>query len=360
MYKAMAAVLALLSFPATAAPGTERHEPPGGTRPQLSPNRRLRHFRFSPDGKYVLAQDDSSVAILTVQPFAVQFRVPAENATLADFSPDSQEILFVSSVTRAEADRLALVRSLPHVERWSVAQRKRVEFTEIRSQPCGTLKLSPNGGVLGCVDFSGTLRFIEVASGKVILEKKGLCRPWVTWGPDENRIFTRRESGDLGSAGIDFSLDGRFVLAAPGFAYGSPFGWDFVERRAMRLRGELRRQFTGDAFVFVAPDEVVIRPMFRGPTSTLVALPSGNILSKLILPRGGVSRAADPGFVIVRFCDTCPAVAIEYGTGQLITTKSPVLDVLGSHYVTERANGELGLYERGKAAAVATVRLDAP
>jgi len=73
-----------------------------------------------------------------------------------------------------------------------------------------------------------------------------------------------------------------------------------------------------------------------------------------------VSRAADPGFVIVRFSEVCPAMAVEYRTGQLITVKTPVLDVLGSYYVAERANGELGLYERGNPTAVAAVRLGAP
>ncbi len=355
-----AAVVALLSLSTMGAPGTQPQEQPHGTPSRPLTRSRLRHLRFSPDGHYVLAQDDSLVTILTVQPFAVLFRLSAESASLAEFSLDSQDILFVSSVIRAESDKLALARSAPHVEQWSIAQRKRTTFIEIHSQPCGTLKLSPDGRILGCVDFAGTLRFIDVASSEMIFERTGLCRPYVHWGPDENRIFARHESGDLGSAGIDFSLDGRFVLAAPGFAYGSPFGWDSVERRAMRLRGGLRRQFTGDAFVFVAPGEVMITPMtFHDPHSTLVAFPSGKILLKVILPRGDLLRAADPGLVIVRFCEVCPAMAVEFRTGQMITAKTPVLDVLGNRYVAERANGELGLYERGKPTAVATVRLDA-
>jgi hypothetical protein len=42
----------------------------------------------------------------------------------------------------------------------------------------------------------------------------------------------------------------------------------------------------------------------------------------------------------------------------MIITKSRVLDVLGNRYLTQLANGELGLYERGNPTAVATIRLD--
>jgi WD40 repeat protein len=312
----------------------------------------------------VLAQDESSVTILTVQPFAVLLRVPAKSASSADFSPDSQEVLFVSSITRAAPDKLMLAPSSPLVERWSIAQRKRIGSTAVRSQPCGTLRLSPDGRILGCVDFAGTLRFIDVASGEAIFEKKGLSRPWVSWGPDQNRMYTRHESGDLGSAGIEFSLDGRFVLAAPGFAYGAPLGWDSVERKEIRLRGGLRQEYVATCFAFVGPDRVLImagharrRGLIWG---TVVAFPSGEVLSTPSLPGGEMYRAADPNFVIFRTGELGPAVAIEYRTGQLITSRAPALDVLGNHYVAERTNGEIGLYERGKPAAVATVRLDAP
>jgi hypothetical protein len=297
------------------------------------------------------------VTVLTVQPFAVLFRLSAESASLAEFSPDSQQVLFVSSITNAEEDKLALARSTPQVERWSIAQRRRTLSTVIHLRPCETVELSPWGRTLGCVDFGGALLIVDVASGEILFEKRNFAQPFVNWGVDATGMFTRHETGDPGTAGIGFSPDGRFVMAAPGFAIGHPVAWDLVEGRAVKLTRGLRRRFSGDAFVFVAPDEVMIRPW--GLADTLAALPSGNILLKLILPKGDLLRAADPGFVIVRFCEVCPAMAVEFRTGQMITAKTPVLDVLGNRYVAERANGELGLYERGKPTAVATVRLDA-
>ena len=53
-----------------------------------SPPYSLRQLRFSPNGRYVLAQDDLQVTILAVEPFAILFRIPAEDATEAQFTPD--------------------------------------------------------------------------------------------------------------------------------------------------------------------------------------------------------------------------------------------------------------------------------
>src|SRR5258708_6350114 len=63
--------------------------------PQRPQNGRFRELRFSPDGRYVLAQDDSGIAVLSVQPFTVLFHHSAENVLSAGFTPDSQQVWFV-------------------------------------------------------------------------------------------------------------------------------------------------------------------------------------------------------------------------------------------------------------------------
>ncbi len=333
---------------------------PGGLRQAGA----LRHLRFSANGQYVLAQDSSRVTVLRVEPFAILFTVLAENATLAEFSPDSREVLFVSSVTRMEPGRLLLSNSVPHVERWSVAERKRVEFTEIHSQPCGTLKLSPNGRILACVDFAGALRLFDTASGETILVKKDLCRPYEYWFPfrGDGPVPRPHLFGDLGDAGIEFSSDGRFVLAVRGLADGSPFGWDSVKRKPARLSGALRQQYAKGEFVFVGSDQILIRPIRRihdgFKSCSLASFPSGRTLLRPSLPADGMMyRAADPGFIINRPLWQFAVAAIEYRTGQMITSETPALDVFGRHYVAERADGAVGLYERGNPTAVAVVRL---
>ena len=65
-----------------------------------APKGAFRELRFSPDGRYVLAQDDTEITVLTVQPFVILFRIPAEDADVAKFTPDSRQLVCVNRVTR--------------------------------------------------------------------------------------------------------------------------------------------------------------------------------------------------------------------------------------------------------------------
>ncbi|HEY1203880.1 MAG: M48 family metallopeptidase [Bryobacteraceae bacterium] len=323
----------------------------------------LRQLRFSPDGQYVLAQDESGITVLTVRPFLVLFRAPAENAAFAAFTPDSREIVFVGSGT--------------HVERWSIAGRARVEFTETPlRRPCETERLSPDGHTLACVDQAGGLRLIDVASSETIFEKK--------------RFGTARDGvpgDDPGAARMDFSSDGRYFIAWAPRAATAVVARDLVQKSSVTLSGKLER-LLGHNFAFLAPDRVMISPEVepisrRDPdtlpdmlepfpsmrqiaaspplrkvsvTGTLVEFPSGKVLSQPQLPPGPLFRAADPGFVLVRPLGRFAVGAVEFQTGQMITGQAPALDVLGRNYVAERLMGELALYERGRGVQ-ATVQL---
>ena len=179
----------------------------------------LRHLRFSPDGRYVLAQDDTTVTVLSVQPFAVVFQAPAQSATLADFTPDSHQILFASSLTQVSSQQIAVVTSPAHVERWSIADRARIGFTEISLPACGTMELSPDGSCLACDDLVGVFHLYAVASGATVLERKYFGQAvlgYVLGGnhPDDPR-YNVQFDGKIGSALIAFSTDGRYLVAVP-------------------------------------------------------------------------------------------------------------------------------------------------
>src|ERR1039457_7066202 len=174
-----------------------------------APKHPLRQLRFSPDERYVLAQDDSWVTILTVKPLAVLFLAPAENAGSAEFTPDSQDVVFVSSAR--------------YVERWRVANNTRIGRIEVKLPPCKTEKLSPDGRVLACVDSEGKLTVANLVTGEVVAWKERLGTrsidyAWHTPRVDEpmstdTQVVTY--SGELGSARIAFSPDGRFLIAVP-------------------------------------------------------------------------------------------------------------------------------------------------
>ena len=77
----------------------------------------ITHIKFSPDGKHVLVQDESSINVLTRQPFVPVFHIDAPNANHAHFTPDSQSIVFHTTNLR--------------VEKWSVAEKKLTDVREI-------------------------------------------------------------------------------------------------------------------------------------------------------------------------------------------------------------------------------------
>jgi len=391
------ALVALLSLPAH---GTASQLPAqrSGADPSQRPPKELLprtagdlRVRFSPDGRYILAQEDFRITVLTAQPFRALFRIPAENPGPAEFTPDSKEIVFVSSVASVE---LTSPSSPAHVERWTIAERARVGFAEIRQHGCDSKGLSPGGLVLACVDFDGTLRLLDVASGETIFEKRKFGKPFILWvesqwhygsagGGAGNtlNLFPRYELGDPGSAKIGFSPDGRFVVAMPRDADGSTVAFDLHTRRTVSLRGCIRkldRSFQYSDFAFAGADRLVLSALVlqhRTTTAALVAFPSGRVLSRRKVPPGPVFPAADPRFVLIRPCGPFPCLepyprcdsnwdrvkktgAYDWHKGQLTVSRTPALDVFGDHYVSESADGEIGLYERGKAAAVATVRLD--
>jgi hypothetical protein len=287
--------------------------------------------------------------VLSVKPFRVQFRAPAENATNADFTPDSHEIVFISSVTHAGRQIFAYASQTAQLERWSIAGRSRISSTKVALPACETVELAPDGKVAACVDFAGTLRLVDTATGGAIFEKKKFGRRYLS--PDRSL----REAGDPGSARIEFSPDGRFVIVLPKGALGIPLAWDLGERRPVDLKGPFK-DLDRVTFAFIAPGQLLVQRLHYGwrtvEVSKVLALPSGKTLSQTVVRGGGFSRAADPRFVLVHSFRSTGVRAVELRTGQAIENKAPLLDVFGDRYVSERADGRLALYQKPEVQSV--------
>ena len=367
MYRMAVAAAALVCFLGVGA-AVAQQQPPKRLHPRLPQH--LLQVRFSLDGHYLLAQGRSGVAVLTVQPFRVVLRAPAQDASLADFTPDSQHVVFVSSVASLQ---LTSGGGAAHMERWSIADQARVDFTAMQPQGCSSNGLSPDGRFLVCVNARGTLRIIEVATGETIFEKQKFGVKWVIYTDQSqgNPAFNA-QVGDPGSARIDFSPDGHFLIASPKAADGATVAFDLAERTVLKLQGQLKELTTSVDYTFLGADRVLM----GGPTAVL-AFPSAEVLLRPhIMPGGRMSRAADPRFVLMFpwgpwghykkvFADPSgypgtrsfeeytpledPGMgALELDTGKAIVTKTPPLDVFGNYYAAELTDGRLGLYDRGK------------
>jgi hypothetical protein len=374
------AVLALLTLALSWA---------GGTQPLKTDA--IRKLHFSPDGRYILAQDASEITVLTVTPLAVLFRIPAEDVTDVQFAPDSQHVTFLSGGTRADADQIKFSKSVTRVEYWSIAGGIRTDSRELPSHACGTEQLSPDSRSFACHDLFGTLWLIDNNSGSTILRKDGFDSHDYGW--NGARVELRSEpnvlSSDRGlSVRMAFSPDGRYVIATlqehltmkrlldidltpKEWWSARAVVWDLRVGNPVPLKDHLddlaasavthpldenpdRRRF----FTFLAPDRLLVSDLFYAKnghvTADLLEFPSGRLLSRPELPAGELFPATDPSFVIVRLTGqeriNSPqrTAASELHTGELIVSETPALDVLGRYYVAEPSRGCVGLYERGK------------
>jgi hypothetical protein len=362
--------LALLTAAAASAAGT-----------QSPPREPIRRLRFSPDGRYVLALDASAITLLTVSPLAVLFRIPVENASQAQFTPDSQQVIFLSGGARVNAAQIQLAKSGARLEHWSITGHARVDSHELPVHACAPEQLSPDGRFLACADLLDTLWLIDTASGDTILQKDGFGKNAFAW--DSTIKSTRPES-----VRIAISPDARYFIAAVQEHFvsaqtpdldrtpkewwsGRAVLWDLSTGKPVGLKDRLniladqavthvsderpdRRRF----FAFVAADRLLVSDLINAKKGSVSAMllefPSGRLLSRHVLPAGPLFSATDPNFVMIRATGRervyhpQRTIAAGLDTQETIVSETLALDVLGRYYIAEPQRGWVGLYERGK------------
>jgi len=358
----------------------------------------LRQIRFSRDGRLILAQDVSGITILAARPLALLFRIPAENAGRADFTPDARDIVFLRSGTR--------------LERWSIAGRKLTSYSYIPLRdPCLAERSSPDGRYLVCVDPEWTLRVIDAATAEPVFEKKNFAASWEYESlnsfrqlfmvpgdigimqasmldfPRDDRSFIVASHDDLlmrlhvvglwqEKATIDFTPNSRFLLAAPNRYPGSAVAWDLERKTETHLGGLLTKlhdhyfAFTADDRVFVSQDawQVNNRPSVD---ARLVGFPSGEEIARIAVPPGPVERTTQTGAVLVRPTpprhgltapgfqpSTLPAAEVfEVPSGKVLAEGNAEFDILGDTYLSDNAAGEAQLRDRSTKQVRASAQL---
>lgn len=312
---------------------------------QLSPRLQndIRRLRFSPDGKYVLAQDDSGITVLTREPFAPLFRAEAEEARAAHFTPDSQGFVFYTDNLR--------------VERWDIAAQKQSDVKEvIVRRGCLQTAISPDGKFLACFGPEFDLNLIDVSTGQSVFRKKDF------WLPSYARGFglllqlfsADTDSTDMGLHVISmaFSPDARYFVAAAvsrgtldrSKSYVNTAALDLTTMAKLSLPDSLE-SLISDEFTFVGPGRVVgVNPSnFR--KSAMVSFPDGKPLAEF--PLGGRLEGATRGdYVFTRpFKEYAVAVLdINKNVFSKVSEKG-AMDIFGEEMVAELRNGEVGLYK---------------
>jgi WD40 repeat protein len=299
---------------------------------QLEPLRAsLSHVKFSPDGRYILAQDVDKIYILSREPLAHLFSIDALDAGPAQFTPDSQSVVWHDS-------------SL-HVERWDVPTQKRASVYEpVASKGCSGTALAADGKTVACEGTDSTLRLLDVATGKVVFEKKDFKPVSIQLGPGVIMVVF----------GMAFSPDGRYFLAGN---RDTAFGFDTQERAEFSVGGRIKRIATL-GFVFVGPDRLFGWDSEMRHQADLVSFPDGKVLwHSLFTPTTFASVTRGNYVLLSRPKDEGVEVLDLSAHKTVWGYKQRGLDIYDQLSAGELRNAELGLTEITTRNIVASVRL---
>jgi len=326
---------------------------------QLSPPLRsdIDWIRFSPDGKYLLAQDDAGINVLTREPFAQLFRIETPDyAYYAKFTPDSREIIFLTENLR--------------VERWSVADQKQVEVDEVvLRKGCLETELSPDGKLLACLNPEFELAIINVQSGNTLWSRKDFFAPnYLQYLMIVRALTNRRvETNDLNLEllHMHFSPDGRYLAAG----YHGPYEFrrtasgdiaeviDTSSFAKIALPDSLKKLIAG-GFVFLDKDRLVGINHDNTKKSGVAKFPSGEILTEVELWRQGMSPATRGDYLLIRPIKDYALGVMDLKTRTIAkVNQRAALDIFDPYFVSEMRNGQLGLYRMEQNEVVATTVL---
>jgi len=333
-------------------------------------------LRFSPDGRFILAQDDGGITVLTRDPFQWLFRIDAVRAAPAQFSPDSRSIVFHTADLR--------------VERWDLETGALAEAHEVFiRKDCLQSALSPDGRMLVCLDGGQdltqyTVTLVDVASGAIVYTAADFT------GPDTP---TRTALGVLGLDGLlerdwrfatmMFSSDGRFFVAAhhrdpvtgPGVPSApAPFPsrgggvsisaltvgpatisarddvliYDVARRTTVSARSDTKRLIAASC-AFIGVDRLLAFNPDVPKQSAVIELPGGDVIERTAAVKGEWTSATKGRFVFVRPYQKFAVGVLDLSKHEVVKgLPNDAIDIFDEQVVAERGTGELALYGMDK------------
>ncbi len=313
------------------------------------------HFQFSPDGKYVLAQDDSGINVLRREPFSVLFRIDTTNAKPAKFSPDSKSVVFSTYGLR--------------VEKWDLETRKPLLAREVYVRGrCWQSEISRDGNTLACYSTNANLELIDVGTNESVAKKEKFHVPdyfeAVGWSKRLN------ESGDkeIDALQMEFSPDGRYflggvvsrvwrivgstVMQIPSLMASrdqKTFAFDLTERTEVKLGGDLKK-IVAMPCAFYSNDKIIGQHASDQDKSGIFMFPSGERVEKFLLGANSFSRPFSGDYLFVRPTSSNPVGVYDIGEKKFIANnKTTAMDGFGEFFVSESKDGVVGLFRYDKA-----------
>ncbi len=304
--------------------------------PRLRPE--LIGLRFSPDGRYLVAQDDSGINVLLREPFGFLFRIPALNAHHAVFNQNSTMVLFQAAGTRLEV--------------WDIVKRSRVRLWEPReNRDCPDLIPSPDGRFAACIAFN-QVRVLDLDANAELGHRTYTLDPFAI-------LLSLLSANARHPVHGAFSPDGSAFLAGTSKTSGccEPWAFDLHERSEMSI-GKPLRGLIGGGFGFLAPDRIVVMNPHDIKQSGVFTWPDGKYVDKFTIPDFPFTPATKAPVLLIRpFKDYAVAAMDLQKKALFLVSFNPALDFYDSTDAAERRNGEVALYSDRNVKPFATLNL---
>jgi WD40 repeat protein len=303
----------------------------------------LTFLQFSPDGKYLLAQDDSSIFVLTREPMANLFRIDAPGANAPQFTPDSAFIVFHDDELR--------------VQKWEIASRRQV-FIRALSSSCAYSALSPTGQVFACVKPDRDLQMVDVKTGEAFFSKKNLFEltPMEVWFAELAAALEESEGHPVIPVHMAFSPDGRYFLAGHG---NYTLGYDVSNRTEIKLPGRVR-DLIRSGFAFTTPDEVF---GVEAQKAVRLRFPGGEVVDQFPFSgHGHFAASTKPGYIVASPAGAAPIGALDLSAKKFVLGyRTMGFAVYGDVYAGDDVDGRLTIKKIADHSLVAKIELpDSP
>jgi hypothetical protein len=299
--------------------------------PKLRPD--ITNIKFSQDGRFLLAQDESGINVLRREPFEFLFRIPALAALPAIFHKDSSRVIFISGVSRIEV--------------WNIESRSREQMWEpAENERCpGSMIVSPDARYLACL----TVREVWLRD----LNTREEIARHVFIGLTTNRFIP-------GSRAV-FSPDGSAFLASS--ARGDCCNrWAFDLNKQQELPiGRPLNAALGRTFAFVGSNRIATAHPYNPQESGIFSWPDGKLIEKTPIPNVPFESVTKGPVLLVK----PPGDYAEYARGaysledkeMFQLSRKYAMDRYDDLGAAERNTGEIALYPGRKAQSIATLQL---
>lgn len=308
-----------------------------------------RRVRFSPNGAYILVQDDAGLLVFTREPLSLRLSVSAPRALPARFSTDSKFLIVATPALTTARYELEFPVTAP-------------AGPMLVPKGCLSSAISADGEMAACYDPEYRLHIVRTAGGEEVFSdlfgsappsgtpihvprgtESAFAEPFGYFSAASLKAWMGRRDFGLHMA---FSPDGKYLLARD--LRGGVIAVDVAARKKLGVPDSFKNHLT-NTWCFVAPDRIVSLDPKKKGNSAVLAFPKGE--RKLQLQTAGteVELLSEPRYLRIEPPDDGAPLLFDLETrAALETLPQGASDILAGVAATYSVDGEMLLTKLGE------------